>query len=794
VASKTVRRLVAVGGLALALGCRRDDLQTRPPVASSPSVALARLPAPDPGGDDGDAKDAMPKLTVVLEDPRLASVRDRLDRADVQGAAQAMVAARAGATLDAAGRCAWDYVVGKLDFEADDLAGAAAAFEADRSNDRDAGMRCPLASIATLREAEVLVRAGDFDRALACVREIDEPLASQDEARLAMADALAGKGDRASAIAVWRSLLAARPHGLRWVDTSLRLARALLDGVDGPPGPSGGQEALDLTTRVTVEAPAAAEKLDAQDLRHEASRLLGGREPPLTIDQRVRQARAWLDSDKPEKARDVAQDLLHSIPKSDKRSAPAACDAAVLLAETSPRGKPDRAADAWGTAIARCAGLDPLVTALYQGAKSSQNAKRRQEALDRFGRVESMFPDHRLADDARLRAASIVEETGDRTRALAMLSSLPEVYPQGDMRGEALFRVALDLLVNGDTSGARDAFEKMSPSSLETPGSVVAGRAEYFAGRAAQLSGDVETAKSRYEHVIATAPLSYFMLFSYARLRALDEAAARSTLQAAVEREPGGSFLTSDHPELFSPSFQRTQRLLEVGEFDAARREVAAGGLTDEGADPEVLWAIAWQYDRAGAPDLGQGLVRGRLVDYRSHWPVGRWRIPWEIAFPRPWAPAVAREAASAGVPSSLVWAVMREESAFNPEARSHASALGLMQLMSSTARRVARDASLPWDDDALRTPAVSIALGARLLGALRVSFPERPELAVAAYNGGEMAVRRWLATHGEDDPDVFTERIGFDETRAYVRRVLASEAAYAYLYDPATLDELLGK
>jgi soluble lytic murein transglycosylase len=114
------------------------------------------------------------------------------------------------------------------------------------------------------------------------------------------------------------------------------------------------------------------------------------------------------------------------------------------------------------------------------------------------------------------------------------------------------------------------------------------------------------------------------------------------------------------------------------------------------------------------------------------------------------------------------------------------------MQLMSSTAKRVARDTTLPWDDDALRTPDVSIALGTRLLSALRAHFAQRPELAVAAYNGGEVAVRRWLAAHSDDEEDVFDERIVFDETRAYVRRVLASEATYAYLYDPPAFDELL--
>jgi len=231
--------------------------------------------------------------------------------------------------------------------------------------------------------------------------------------------------------------------------------------------------------------------------------------------------------------------------------------------------------------------------------------------------------------------------------------------------------------------------------------------------------------------------------------------------------------------------------LLEVGEIDLARREAAAAGLTSESTDSEVLWVVGSLFEQAGAPSIGHSFARARLTDYRGHWPSGRWRFAWEVAFPRPWAELVARESESSRVPAPLTWAIMREESAFDPEARSSANAVGLMQLLGSTAQRVAQGTPLGSDEQALRRPEVSIALGARLLSALRTSFPGRPDLAIAAYNGGAVAVRRWLGERGGDDLDVFVERIPFDETRNYVKRVLASQASYAYLYAPALLDEL---
>ncbi|MGH7272373.1 MAG: lytic transglycosylase domain-containing protein, partial [Polyangiaceae bacterium] len=227
------------------------------------------------------------------------------------------------------------------------------------------------------------------------------------------------------------------------------------------------------------------------------------------------------------------------------------------------------------------------------------------------------------------------------------------------------------------------------------------------------------------------------------------------------------------------------------GEVDAARREAAAAGLVGESADPEVIWTLAWLYDRAGAPDVGHAFARGRLVDYRSHWPAGRWRLAWEIAYPRAWDSVVVRECDAAHIAPPLTWAVMREESAFDPEAHSPASAFGLMQLIPKTARLVARGTDLPFDEQELLKPDVSIALGTRLLATLRTSFPSHPALAIAAYNSGAGAVRRWLASYGADAFDLFVEHIGFDETRAYVKRVLASEAAYAYLYAPAALAQI---
>jgi soluble lytic murein transglycosylase len=109
--------------------------------------------------------------------------------------------------------------------------------------------------------------------------------------------------------------------------------------------------------------------------------------------------------------------------------------------------------------------------------------------------------------------------------------------------------------------------------------------------------------------------------------------------------------------------------------------------------------------------------------------------------------------------------------------------AYGLMQLMEPTARRFARPLGLPSDPSALKRPAVNVALGCRVLSDLTRVFAESPLLAIPGYNAGAGRPRRWVGERPSVDFDVWVELIPFQETRRYTKRVLASRAAYAFLY-----------
>jgi soluble lytic murein transglycosylase len=282
------------------------------------------------------------------------------------------------------------------------------------------------------------------------------------------------------------------------------------------------------------------------------------------------------------------------------------------------------------------------------------------------------------------------------------------------------------------------------------------------------------------------------MLHAYARLVELDPFRAKQVRDEALAQAEQQPFAFERRPEFSEVGFVRALELLRVGDIAAARSEIDALGLARHDTAPAVLWGVALLYERAGAAELSHAVARGLLTDWLARWPSGDWVKAWQIAFPRPYRHIVAREAKKNGISEALAYAVMREESAFDPQAVSPAQAYGLMQLIEPTAQAFAKKASLPSDPKSLTSPAINVALGCRVLASLNKQFAANPLLAVPGYNAGPGRPRRWLRDRPNVDFDVWVELIPFNETRRYTKRVLAARAAYAFLYEPSAADEAL--
>ncbi len=150
------------------------------------------------------------------------------------------------------------------------------------------------------------------------------------------------------------------------------------------------------------------------------------------------------------------------------------------------------------------------------------------------------------------------------------------------------------------------------------------------------------------------------------------------------------------------------------------------------------------------------------------------------LRYPLPYHSSFEQHAATASIPSQWAYGIARSESLFMRDVRSSAGAIGLMQLMPATGREVAASISLPYSGiDTLTDPQSNIRLGTSYLGQMAERYGGNRVLATAAYNAGPHRVDNWLPASGTQDARIWIENIPFNETRKYVRRVMAAETIF---------------
>lgn len=190
---------------------------------------------------------------------------------------------------------------------------------------------------------------------------------------------------------------------------------------------------------------------------------------------------------------------------------------------------------------------------------------------------------------------------------------------------------------------------------------------------------------------------------------------------------------------------------------------------------PRRLFRMRAAVGLLGCAALGYGLVRA--VPLKSE-------MLDLLGDPAPDLSAVAgaltSASAEAGVDRSLLLALAAVESAGKANVKSHAGAIGLLQLMPATAMDLAKELRIEPEGLDLEDPALNARLGARYLAQLLSAFAGDEGLALAAYNAGPRKVRDWLARAADADSRTVIDREGFAETRRHVERVLRFKAIYA--------------
>ena len=537
-------------------------------------------------------------------------------------------------------------------------------------------------------------------------------------------------------------------------------ARALRVRVTDPPGDVERADARWLATQ-GADLPAAADALALAaklDPKH-----------PLTSEEWMGRARVLADAGRVDEAlRSI--DQAAGAPGADKLTT-LSRERARGMALYHARGRSSEAAKV----LAECAGAAGAKGAedAFYAARALSRADRDEEAIRGYEDVERRFRRTPWGEQAAFFAPYLRMLHGEWTACARGFEAYLSAHSNGQDARDASRDGALCKLLAGEAKASRGVFEELVE---DEPDPIVSSRMADMAALAALRDGDRTHAVARWTDVARSRPLSWPALVARARL-----AEAGAPVPPAIDppEVPQGA----DPPPLavvVPPPADLLHELgLEVDAESALRDREGAVTMGAGGRAPEALCRAYGQIGRARRRyQIALSLPSALFVAA----PGPRTRWAWECAYPSPYAEDVRAAEAAENLPPGLLWAVMRQESGFDPDAVSPAHAVGLMQLMPDTARPIAEELALPRDDARLTSPPYAIRVGARVLRKLLDQFHGSVPLAVAAYNGGADSVDRWASRAPGMQLDTFVERIPFKETREYVAKVMGNLARYGYL------------
>lgn len=460
------------------------------------------------------------------------------------------------------------------------------------------------------------------------------------------------------------------------------------------------------------------------------------------------------------------------------KRAPGKSAGAALMLRTEALGQyRSRRDDARAASLfERAARLSQSPDDLFSAARAWARAGEIERARRLYERVERRPGSARNRERASFAIARLFFAHGRWSGAeRAYASYLRRYGRRARHRDEASFERALAQLATDRLSAARAA---LASPRLEQSPRYPRSLLRHLEAVALTSSAD-DDLRARgvelFQSVVREAPLSFAALASGARLQAMGQRAPRVL----------GELPRALDADALDPKLPASARLLaDMGLHGAAERALRSQERAlrrRHAPDGDEALCRSYAAVGAGARRLAIGSSLGKQLVRVTPEADNLWA--WHCLYPRPYERTVLELEAEHDLPPGLVHALMRHESGFRPEARSGVGATGLMQLMPTTAARVAAELAIEHDPDRLTEVRYNLKLGTFYLGKLLATFDQRPALALAAYNAGPHAVTRWLSAGGGELPiDLWVARIPYRETRNYVMRVLASFVRYRHL------------
>ncbi len=354
-------------------------------------------------------------------------------------------------------------------------------------------------------------------------------------------------------------------------------------------------------------------------------------------------------------------------------------------------------------------------------------------------------------------------------QAVAQYRQIAQLGDRTEQRAEALWRIGWIQYRTGQYSEAVKTLQDLV-AIREDPANNP--QALYWTARALERLQDLKAAEV-YQMLCRKYAWTYYCQLTRSRQEVPPPDPATGTPDFEPG-EAGGSIIAQD------VHYRRAVELRALGLEQEAGREVT--WLLDRYVrNRAALVELITRVSEAGGYHQGLRLARLHFRDglERGLEPVQP--SLWSVAYPTVYLPTI-RAFGSNRFDPYLAAAIIREESQYDARAVSRVGAIGLMQLMPTTAQAVAQRNGGTVGRDELFDHETNIRYGVRYLEQLIGQFNGNLVHAVAAYNAGPPVVTAWIQKFGDKEPDEFVELIPYQETRQYVRRVLRSYREYRRL------------
>jgi soluble lytic murein transglycosylase len=408
----------------------------------------------------------------------------------------------------------------------------------------------------------------------------------------------------------------------------------------------------------------------------------------------------------------------------------------------------------------------------------NENDQARHDAL--IAQMVERFPHSRWLEEALYSGGNMYLLKHDPKQATYHYSLLVKMFPDSSYAASAHWRAAwMNYRLHNYAEAARLMDEQIEgyPAGIEVPSAL------YWRGRIYEdEEHDFAQAMNYYRALTESYINFYYAGLARQRMNVLKGQAGKAEPAEALSsvRKPVVPFLTGELPEN-EPRLIKARLLANAALNEYIGPEIQASPTANEwGALAQAEIFVSYgEYTRSL-----QSMKRSGF----SFFSLPMEEVPtiyWKLLFPQPyWAELVA-DSQKNDLDPYLVASLIRQESEFNAGVVSRANAWGLMQLLPSVGKSMAKKQGIKgFNANVLLNPTVNLELGTKNLKMVLDRFGGQPEYALAAYNAGDVPVRQWMSNGDYKDIPEFVESIPYTETREYVQAILRNREIYRALYE----------